>query len=108
MFMDRFAAGDRRRGCCCCTAAGNVFVRKLQPGQSIVIKPTSLLFKDPTVRMNLHLEYPGGMYRGVQSMGAMEPTAMCGCTCTGRGGWRCSRILRRWKTPDSAFAIPNQ
>ncbi len=48
---------------------GNVFIRSLQPGQQIVIKPTSLLFKDPTVLMNLHLEYPGGMYGAFQPWG---------------------------------------
>lgn len=58
MFMDRFTAGSVP-GLLLLHGHGNVFVRNLQPGQQIVIKPTSLLFKDPTVNMNLHLEYPG-------------------------------------------------
>ncbi|HEX4053317.1 MAG TPA: AIM24 family protein [Tepidisphaeraceae bacterium] len=61
MFMDRFTAATAP-GLLLLHGNGNVFVRNLQPGQQIVIKPTSLLYKDPTVSMNLHLEYPGGMY----------------------------------------------
>ena len=58
MFMDRFSA-PAGPGLLLLHGNGNVFVRNLQPGQQIVIKPTALLFKDPTVMMNLHLEYPG-------------------------------------------------
>jgi uncharacterized protein (AIM24 family) len=61
MFMDRFSAGQTP-GLLLLHGNGNVFVRNLQPGQSIAIKPTALLFKDPTVRMHLHLEYPGAGY----------------------------------------------
>jgi len=50
MFMDRFTAGTGS-GLLLLHGAGNVFVRELQPGQSILIKPTALLFKSPTVRM---------------------------------------------------------
>ncbi|MGD0461345.1 MAG: AIM24 family protein [Tepidisphaeraceae bacterium] len=59
MFMDRFSAAGSAPGLLLLHGHGNVFVRNLQPGQQIVIKPTSLLFKDPTVVMNLHMEYPG-------------------------------------------------
>jgi uncharacterized protein (AIM24 family) len=68
MFMDRFAASSAP-GLLLLHGNGNVFVRNLQPGQSIAIKPTSLLFKDPSVRMNLHLEYPGLMYGAFQPWG---------------------------------------
>jgi uncharacterized protein (AIM24 family) len=67
MFMDRFKAGGSVPGLLLLHGNGNVFVRNLQPGESIVIKPSALLFKDPTVSMNLHLESPGqvyGAYRG--------------------------------------------
>jgi uncharacterized protein (AIM24 family) len=57
-FMDRFSA-PQRPGLLLVHAPGNVFVRTLGPGESMLIKPTSLLFKDPTVAMGLHLEYPG-------------------------------------------------
>ena len=66
MFMDRFSAGQSP-GLVLLHGQGNVFVRNLQPGQTISIKPTALLFKDPTVRMHLHLEYPGGAYGAFNS-----------------------------------------
>jgi uncharacterized protein (AIM24 family) len=59
MFMDRFRAGDKP-GLLLLHGAGNIFVRRLEPGQTILIKPTSLLFKDDSVRMHLHIEKPGG------------------------------------------------
>jgi uncharacterized protein (AIM24 family) len=37
---------------------GNAFVRDLQPGQSLLVQPSSLLYRDLSVRMALHLEYP--------------------------------------------------
>jgi uncharacterized protein (AIM24 family) len=42
---------------------GNTFIRDLGPGQTICVQPSALLYKDPTVGMQLHLEYPnqGGM-----------------------------------------------
>ncbi len=57
MFMDRFTA-SRGPGLLLVHASGNVFVRTLEPGQTILIKPTALLFKDPGVQMQLHFEYP--------------------------------------------------
>ncbi len=44
-------------------APGNVFIRDLAPRQPICIQPTSLLYKDASVGMALHLEYPraGGL-----------------------------------------------
>jgi uncharacterized protein (AIM24 family) len=38
-------------------AAGDVFVRTLAPGQSMLVKSTALVFKDPSVRMQLHFEH---------------------------------------------------
>ncbi len=37
---------------------GNTFVRDLRPYESILIQPTALLYRDVTVSMHLHLEYP--------------------------------------------------
>jgi uncharacterized protein (AIM24 family) len=68
MFLDRFTAGAAH-GLLLLHGAGNVFVRNLGPGQSILIKPTSLLFKDTTVRMHLHIEQPGGTWRTWRSWG---------------------------------------
>jgi len=57
MFMDRFTA-PQRPGLLLLHAAGNVFVRELSAGQPILVKPTALIFKDPSVQMQLHIERP--------------------------------------------------
>jgi uncharacterized protein (AIM24 family) len=62
-FVDRFAATGGP-GLLILHAHGNAFVRTLAPGESICVKPTALLYKDPTVRMHLHLEYPRGTLQG--------------------------------------------
>jgi uncharacterized protein (AIM24 family) len=56
-FMDRFHTGDQP-GLVLVQAGGNAYVRELAQGESMLIKPPSLLFKDPTVGMQLHVEYP--------------------------------------------------
>jgi uncharacterized protein (AIM24 family) len=58
-FMDRFRATEGP-GLLLLHAPGNTFVRDLQPGQTICIQPSALLYKDPTVGMQLHIEYPAG------------------------------------------------
>lgn len=58
MFMDRFSA-PQMPGLLLLHAGGNAFIRTLQPGEAILIQPKALLFKDPSVRMQLHFEYPG-------------------------------------------------
>ena len=67
-FMDRFQAAQGP-GLLLLHGAGNVFVRQLAPGQAILIKPTSLLYKDPSVNMHLHIEHPGGTWRSWRSWG---------------------------------------
>ena len=57
MTLDRFSA-SKMPGLLLLHASGNVFVRQLSAGQSILIKPTALIFKDPTVSMQLHFEHP--------------------------------------------------
>jgi uncharacterized protein (AIM24 family) len=57
MFMDRFHAPESP-GLLLLHAAGNVFVRELAANQTILVKPTALIFKDPTVQMQLHFEHP--------------------------------------------------
>ncbi len=57
MYMDRFITGSEP-GLLLLHASGNVFVRQLKPGETILIKPTALIFKDPTVNMQLHYEHP--------------------------------------------------
>ena len=66
MFMDLFTATNGP-GLLLLHSPGNTFVRDLREGESICMQPTSLLYKDRTVAMSLHLEYPntgGGMYWG--------------------------------------------
>jgi uncharacterized protein (AIM24 family) len=60
-FMDKFTAHDGP-GLMLLHAPGNVFVRDLAQGQHILVQPSALLWKDPSVRMNLHFEYPHGQY----------------------------------------------
>jgi uncharacterized protein (AIM24 family) len=68
MFMDRFSS-PQTPGLLLLHAAGNVFVRTLAPGQTILVKPTALLFKDPSVHMQLHFERPAGTWRSWRSWG---------------------------------------
>jgi uncharacterized protein (AIM24 family) len=55
--VDRFVAGDRP-GVVLVQVGGNAFLRDLTDGESILVKPPALLFKDPTVGMQLHVEFP--------------------------------------------------
>ncbi len=68
MFMDRFIAGPAP-GLVLIHAQGNAFIRQLAPGEAILVKPTALLFKDPTVTMQLHVEHPAGTWRSWRSWG---------------------------------------
>lgn len=61
MLMDRFSTPETP-GLLMIHASGNVFVRTLQPGQTILIKPTALLFKDASVQMQMHFEHPSQSY----------------------------------------------
>jgi uncharacterized protein (AIM24 family) len=56
MLMDRFTA-QSGPGLLLVHAHGNAFVRNLAPGESVLIKATSLLYKDVSVGMHLHFEY---------------------------------------------------
>jgi uncharacterized protein (AIM24 family) len=55
--IDVFAAAAQP-GLLLLHSPGNSFVRDLQAGQHILIQPRALLYKDTTVRMHMHLEYP--------------------------------------------------
>ncbi len=68
MFLDRFTA-QGAPGLLLLHAGGNVFVRTLEPGQTILVKPTAFLFKDTTVQMRLHIERPAGTWRSWRSWG---------------------------------------
>lgn len=64
--MDRFFA-PATPGLLLLHAGGSVLVRNLAPGEAILVKPTALVFKDPSVQMQLHLEHPNA---GIFSWGA--------------------------------------
>jgi uncharacterized protein (AIM24 family) len=57
-YLDRFAARDRP-GAVFVQAGGNAFMRDLAEGEQIMVKPPALLFKDTSVGMQLHVEFPG-------------------------------------------------
>jgi uncharacterized protein (AIM24 family) len=56
-YLDRFTATDRP-GAVLVQVGGNAFMRDLAPGESILVKPPALLFKDPSVSYQLHVEFP--------------------------------------------------
>ena len=55
MFMDRFTAGPQP-GLLMLHGAGNLFVRTLAAGETILLKPNALLYKSPEVSMHLVIE----------------------------------------------------
>jgi uncharacterized protein (AIM24 family) len=57
MFVDSFHA-EGGPGLLLLHSPGNTFIRDLAVGEAISVQPSSLLYKDPTVGMQLHLEYP--------------------------------------------------
>src|ERR1700722_13030020 len=59
--MDRFSA-QNAHGLLLLHGPGNTFIRDLAQGESILVQPGALIWKDITVRMHLHFEYPRGQY----------------------------------------------
>jgi uncharacterized protein (AIM24 family) len=55
-FMDRFTAVDQP-GLVLLHASGNVMVRRLEAGQTMLIKPGALVYMDRSVRSGLHIQY---------------------------------------------------
>ena len=93
MFMDRFSA-PQAPGLLLLHAAGNVFVRELAPGQTILVKPTALIFKDPSVQMQLHFEHPRDP---ASACGAAGAIAIIGCDCTVPDASPSNRSSSIWK-----------
>jgi uncharacterized protein (AIM24 family) len=98
-FLDRFAATEGP-GLLLLHAPGNTFVRDLQPGQSILVQPTALLYKDPTVRVDLHLEYPGGS--GLSVFGSSFANRTVWLRATGPGRIAVQSVFER---PETAAPI---
>ena len=59
--MDRFGA-QGGPGLLLLHAPGNTFIRDLRQGERILVQPGGLIWKDRSVRMHLHFEYPRGNY----------------------------------------------
>jgi uncharacterized protein (AIM24 family) len=59
--MDRFFA-QGGPGLLLLHAPGNTFIRDLHQGERILVQPGGLIWKDRSVRMYLHFEYPRGQY----------------------------------------------
>ena len=57
MYVDIFGA-QGGPGLLLLHSPGNMFVRDLAYGETICIQPSSLVYKDPSVGMQLHIEYP--------------------------------------------------
>jgi uncharacterized protein (AIM24 family) len=56
-YVDRFVARERP-GLVLVQAGGNVFLRDLAEGETILVKPPAMLYKDPTVTWQMHAEFP--------------------------------------------------
>jgi len=67
-YLDRFSASDRP-GAVFVQVGGNAFIRDLADGEQILVKPPSLLFKDISVGMQLHVEFPGAGVKFWRSWG---------------------------------------
>jgi uncharacterized protein (AIM24 family) len=59
MLGDRFTA-HQSPGLLLLHSPGNTFLRDLAPGETILVQPSALLYRDLSVNMHLHLEYPRG------------------------------------------------
>jgi uncharacterized protein (AIM24 family) len=57
MYGDRFTA-EQSPGLLLLHSPGDTFVRDLKAGQSILVQPSALLYRDLSVTMHLHVEYP--------------------------------------------------
>jgi uncharacterized protein (AIM24 family) len=55
--LDRFSTGSEP-GLVLVQCGGNAYTRELAAGETLLVKPPSLLFKDPSVEIQLHVEYP--------------------------------------------------
>ena len=66
--LDRFSA-TQAPGLVLLHAKGNSFVRVLGPGQSVLVKPNALLYKDLTVSLQLHFEQPASTWHTWRAWG---------------------------------------
>jgi uncharacterized protein (AIM24 family) len=65
MFMDQFVTTNLP-GLLVLHGYGNVFERRLAPGESILVEPGAFLYKDTTVTMQVEWQrFSGGLFSGV-------------------------------------------
>jgi uncharacterized protein (AIM24 family) len=67
-YLDRFTAGEQP-GLVMIHAGGNAYTRDLAQGETMLIKPPALLYKDPSVAVQLHVEYPAAGMKFWRSWG---------------------------------------
>jgi uncharacterized protein (AIM24 family) len=96
-YFDRFTAG-KSPGLLLLHGAGNVFVRRLEANQRILVKPTALLFKDPTVTVNMLIEHPGGAWQ--QATRKIWAQRCLWARLTGPGRVAIQSHYERWEDPD--------
>jgi uncharacterized protein (AIM24 family) len=63
MYGDIFSA-QSAPGLLLLHSPGNTFVRDLAPNETLLVQPSSLLYRDVSVQMHLHLEYPHSQNMG--------------------------------------------
>ena len=64
MYMDRFVTGNQP-GLLILHGYGNVFERRLAPGETIMVEPGAFLYKDSSVRMDVEFQRLGtGLFGG--------------------------------------------
>jgi len=97
-YLDQFTAG-KTPGLLLLHGAGNVFERRLKPNEHMLIKPTALLFKDPTVNLHMLIEHPGGAWRtGARTIWAQR---CLWARLTGPGRVAIQSHFERWEDPDA-------
>jgi uncharacterized protein (AIM24 family) len=73
MFMDRFAASGEQ-GLVLLHGYGNVFERRLEPGESVLLEPGAFLYKDASVQLSVETQRLGGGLFGGHSMNLARMT----------------------------------
>lgn len=105
MTVDRFVAKEGP-GLLLLHSPGNTFVRDLAPGEAICIQPSALLYKDPSVGMQLHIEYPAssGGGGGLFSMNSSYSNRTVWLRLWGPGRVAVQSVFER---PESSNTITN-
>ena len=90
-YLDRFTAVDGH-GLLLLHGSGNVFTRQLDAGESLLVKPSALVFADPRVTMTIRIEHP----RGYNGYWRRRYVLLC---LTGPGRVAIQSAGRHWEDP---------